>query len=144
MQNQLIEASASWSVWTFAGSDEGGRRAAAVYSLIETCKLNGVDPRVWLAPADSFVARCVERSGVAGAKAAWVGDMPIVWAPLSSPVRIVVKNNFLAEASRGDFTLTPTPGRHLLCVESQLGSARHFASLAAVSISLATIAGCDM
>jgi transposase len=23
--------------WTFAGSDEGGRRAAAVYSLIETC-----------------------------------------------------------------------------------------------------------
>ena len=35
--------------WTFAGSDEGGRRAAAVYSLIETCKLNGVDPRAWLA-----------------------------------------------------------------------------------------------
>src|SRR5208337_1413300 len=29
------------------------------------------------AEADSFVARCVERSGVAGAKAAWVGDMPI-------------------------------------------------------------------
>jgi transposase len=35
--------------WTFAGSDEGGRRAAAVYSLIETCKLNGVDPQAWLA-----------------------------------------------------------------------------------------------
>jgi transposase len=35
--------------WTFAGSDEGGRRAAAVYSLIETCKLNDVDPRAWLA-----------------------------------------------------------------------------------------------
>lgn len=35
--------------WTFAGSDEGGRRAAAIYSLIETCKLNGVDPRAWLA-----------------------------------------------------------------------------------------------
>ena len=35
--------------WTFAGSDEGGRRAAAVYSLIATCKLNDVDPRAWLA-----------------------------------------------------------------------------------------------
>ena len=32
-----------------AGSDEGGRRAAAVYSLIEKCKLNDVDPRAWLA-----------------------------------------------------------------------------------------------
>ena len=35
--------------WTFAGSDEGGHRAAAVYSLITTCKLNDVDPRAWLA-----------------------------------------------------------------------------------------------
>lgn len=35
--------------WTFAGSDAGGRRAAAIYSLIETCKLNDVDPRAWLA-----------------------------------------------------------------------------------------------
>src|SRR5205823_1990467 len=26
--------------WTFAGSDEGGRRAAAIYTLIETAKLN--------------------------------------------------------------------------------------------------------
>ncbi|MFD2184982.1 IS66 family transposase, partial [Rhodoplanes azumiensis] len=35
--------------WTFAGSDEGGRRAAAVYSLIETAKLNDIDPQAWLA-----------------------------------------------------------------------------------------------
>jgi transposase len=35
--------------WSFAGSDAGGKRAAAVYSLIETCKLNDVDPRAWLA-----------------------------------------------------------------------------------------------
>jgi len=32
-----------------AGSDSGGRRAAAIYTLIETCKLNDVDPRAWLA-----------------------------------------------------------------------------------------------
>src|SRR5215210_6552729 len=35
--------------WTFAGSDVGGHRAAALYTLIETCKLNEVDPRAWLA-----------------------------------------------------------------------------------------------
>jgi transposase len=35
--------------WIFAGSDAGGRRAAAMYTLIETCKLNDVDPRAWLA-----------------------------------------------------------------------------------------------
>lgn len=35
--------------WTFAGSDEGGRRAAAMYTLVETCRLNDVDPRAWLA-----------------------------------------------------------------------------------------------
>lgn len=37
------------SNWTFAGSDRGGQRAAAIYTLIETCKLNDVDPRAWLA-----------------------------------------------------------------------------------------------
>jgi transposase len=35
--------------WTFAGSDAGGRRAAALYTLIETCRLNDVDPRAYIA-----------------------------------------------------------------------------------------------
>jgi transposase len=35
--------------WTFAGSDEGGRRAAAIYTLIETAKVNDIDPQAWLA-----------------------------------------------------------------------------------------------
>jgi hypothetical protein len=30
--------------WTFAGSDAGGLRAAAIYSLIETAKANDLDP----------------------------------------------------------------------------------------------------
>ena len=34
--------------WTFAGSDAGGRRAAAIYTLIETAKLNDIDPQAWL------------------------------------------------------------------------------------------------
>ena len=34
--------------WTFAGSDAGGHRAAAIYSLIETAKLHGLDPEAYL------------------------------------------------------------------------------------------------
>ena len=32
----------------FAGSDAGGHRAAAIYSLIESAKLNGLDPQFYL------------------------------------------------------------------------------------------------
>jgi transposase len=35
--------------WMFAGSDRGGERAAAIYSLIVTARLNDVDPQAWLA-----------------------------------------------------------------------------------------------
>src|SRR5947199_273780 len=35
--------------WLFCGSDRGGRRAAAMYSLIVMAKMNGVDPQAWLA-----------------------------------------------------------------------------------------------
>ncbi len=33
----------------FAGSNRGGERAAAMYSLIVTAKLNNVDPHAWIA-----------------------------------------------------------------------------------------------
>ena len=35
--------------WLFAGSDRGGVRAAVMYTLIGTAKLNDVDPQAWLA-----------------------------------------------------------------------------------------------
>ena len=35
--------------WLFAGSDEGGARAAVFYTLINTAKLGGLDPEAWLA-----------------------------------------------------------------------------------------------
>ena len=34
--------------WPFAGSDRGGERAAAMYLLTLSAKLNDVDPRAWL------------------------------------------------------------------------------------------------
>ena len=35
--------------WLFCGSDRGGHRAAAMYSLIVTAKMNDIDPQAWLA-----------------------------------------------------------------------------------------------
>ena len=42
--------------WLFAGSNRGGERAAAMYSLVVTCKLNDVDLRAWLADVLARIA----------------------------------------------------------------------------------------
>jgi transposase len=42
--------------YLFAGSDAGGRRAAAIYSLIETAKLNGRNPQHYLADVLARIA----------------------------------------------------------------------------------------
>jgi transposase len=42
--------------WLFCGSDRGGERAAAMYSLIVTAKMNGVDPQAWLTDVLSRIA----------------------------------------------------------------------------------------
>ena len=42
--------------WLFAGSDRGGERAAAMYSLIATARLNDVDPRASLADVPARIA----------------------------------------------------------------------------------------
>jgi hypothetical protein len=34
--------------WLFMGSEGGGKSAAIAYTLIETAKLNGIDPQAWL------------------------------------------------------------------------------------------------
>jgi len=42
--------------YLFAGSDEGGRRAAIIYTLIETARLNDLDPEAWLADVIGRIA----------------------------------------------------------------------------------------
>ena len=34
--------------YLFVGSEGGGKAAAIAYTLIETAKLNGIDPQAWL------------------------------------------------------------------------------------------------
>jgi transposase len=63
--------------WLFAGSDRGGQRAAALYSLIVTAKMNEVDPQAWLA---DVLAR------IAGHPAHRIDELlPWNWQPRSVP-----------------------------------------------------------
>ena len=43
--------------WTFAGSDDGGRRAAIMYTLIETAKLNAINPEAYLTNVIARIAQ---------------------------------------------------------------------------------------
>ena len=66
--------------WLFAGSERGGERAAFMYSLIVTAKLNDVDPQAWLADvlariADTPVSRLPDL-------------LPWTWAEARRPNRI--------------------------------------------------------
>ncbi len=42
--------------WLFVGSDRGGERAAAIYTLIATAKLNDLNPQAWLADVLARIA----------------------------------------------------------------------------------------
>jgi len=42
--------------YLFQGSDAGGERAAAIYSLVETAKLNGLEPQAYLREVLSRIA----------------------------------------------------------------------------------------
>ena len=42
--------------WLFCGSDRGGQRAAVLYTLIQTARLNDVDPQAWLADVLAQIA----------------------------------------------------------------------------------------
>ena len=47
-ENQIRPVALGRKNWLFSGSDAGGVRAAAFYTLIRTCRLNGVEPEAYL------------------------------------------------------------------------------------------------
>ena len=65
----------------FAGSDRGGDRAAAIYTLIATAKLNDVDPQAWL---EDVLRRIADHpaSRIADHPASRIADLlPWNWQP---------------------------------------------------------------
>src|SRR3546814_7022413 len=65
--------------WLFAGSKAGGERAAATYSVIETAKLNGVEPQ-------AYIADVIEKIASGWPASRWDELMPWNWTAQSAPV----------------------------------------------------------
>ena len=63
--------------YLFAGSDAGGRRAAAIYSLIESAKLNALNPQHYIA---DLLARIADHPARRIAEL-----LPWNWQPLEPP-----------------------------------------------------------
>jgi transposase len=55
-ERSLRGAALGRKAWLFAGSERGGERAAFMYTLIATAKLNDVDPQAWLADVLARIA----------------------------------------------------------------------------------------
>lgn len=65
--------------WLFAGFVAGGERAAAIYSVIETAKLNGIEPQ-------AYIADVIEKIAGAWPASRWDELMPWNWTADSTPV----------------------------------------------------------
>jgi IS66 C-terminal element len=48
LTNAVGSSTGGHIIFLFAGSDDGGERAAAIYTLTGTAKLNGLDPELYL------------------------------------------------------------------------------------------------
>lgn len=60
--------------WLFAGSEAGGERAAAIYSVIETAKMNGLEPQ-------AYIADVIEKIASDWPASKWDELMPWNWRP---------------------------------------------------------------
>lgn len=67
--------------WLFAGSRVGGERTAAICTVIETCKLNGIDPQAYIADVIARIANDWPASR-------WDDLMPWNWQPHTEPARL--------------------------------------------------------
>ena len=107
--------------WLFAGSDRGGQRAAAMYSLIVTAKMNDIDPQAWLADVLARIAEHPaheDRRVAAVELAAELGTAQpgrLIMAAISAVFTIGYVANLLGEDE--DWLLRPVdrhvPGRRL-------------------------------
>ncbi len=65
--------------WLFAGSKAGSERAAAIYSVIETAKLNGVEQQ-------TYIANVIEKIASGWPASRWDELMPWNWTAQTAPV----------------------------------------------------------
>jgi transposase len=63
----------------FAGSLAGGQRAAAIYTVIETCKANDIDQQ-------AYIADVIAKLAAGWPAARWNDIMPWNWRPTAAPL----------------------------------------------------------
>jgi hypothetical protein len=103
--------------WTFAGSDEGGRRAAAIYTLIASARLNDNDPQAWLADVlarlpDHPAKRIHERGLGSGSLSAPLRPLELSQLPPKVPWPGPSPDAYLLSRSRrGGLRSSPEAGR---------------------------------
>ncbi len=68
--------------YSFAGSHRGGERAAIIYSLMGTCKLQGIEPPKWL---DDVLRRIVDHP-----EDKLIELLPQFWKPLEKPAQTII------------------------------------------------------
>lgn len=64
--------------WLFAGSRAGGERAAALYTVIETAKLNGLEPQ-------AYITDVIEKIAQGWPASRWDELMPWNWTATVAP-----------------------------------------------------------
>ena len=62
--------------WLFAGSERAAERAAIMYTLIQTAKLNGIDPQAWMADVLSRIAETPQTRLAELLPWNWTSDRP--------------------------------------------------------------------
>ncbi|BCA63476.1 transposase [Sphingomonas sp. HMP9] len=83
--------------WLFAGSRVGGERAAAIYTVIQTCKANGVDPQAYIADVIARIAYDWPASRWDELLPCWCGRLPTA----SRCARVSSLKNSTRGAARG-------------------------------------------
>ena len=92
--------------WLFAGSDRGGARAAVMYTLIGTAKLNDVDPQAWLA---EVLARIAEQPQTRPARApALALEGRTATGPGRVAAALIVRRHPVAPADRAPWRKSST------------------------------------
>jgi len=83
MERQIRTVAVGRRNYLFAGSHRGGQRAAIIYSLLGTCKLQGIDPSAWL---DDVLRRITTQP-----KENLSALLPQFWKPMAGTIDVAAR-----------------------------------------------------
>jgi len=107
----------SRKAWLFAGSGRGAERAAAMATLIQTAKMNDVDPQAWLADV---------LAGIAGMTQGGLNELlPWNWHTDGADRRRAALSKALQDRSYTAVSPRPTPDAYGIGVDIEISTTRY-------------------